>query len=760
MTDTERAERRRLEATIDEIREQLQELHVVAKSRKEQVAATRRTLWQEGARAPTDFEDQVELVGQITELNREEMQHALYRRMVDRFERLMRSPYFARVDFRAQGENDPEAIYIGTSSLVDRESGEHWVYDWRAPISGMYYDYELGEAGYPCEDGRIEGEITLKRQYRIVDGKLVYLFDSGLKIDDEILQEMLSKHVDDRMRTIITSIQREQNRVIRDEHHRILFVQGPAGSGKTSIALHRVAYLLYRHRHTLAADNMIIFSPNRIFSDYIGEVLPELGEENVHQTTFDEYASERLGGRLALETRHEQMEYLLSAPRDAAYRARVRAIQFKASGRFLDILRAYVDHLTGGSEAIFQDVTVDGDRVISGGELAQLFRESYTYLPYLRRMEKLKQRVLFLLEPLEQKRVEAMMRSLSADPAYDRAPRREIRRRSRAIVAEKFRPIKESLEAWTATDAVDLYRRLFSDRALQDQLFGTQGAPADWGRICKATRRSLGEGKAPYEDVVALLYLQGALSGVPNMRKIQHVVIDEAQDYSALHYEVIYQLFPHSRMTLLGDPDQAIHPHLHLHRIEQLEEVFGSVWQIRLNKSYRSTRQIVEFARGILPPTEPTEVVERNGPRPTIVEVPAGVEVESYAAAVAIGIASLQQAGMRQIAVICKTAAQGVEAHRALQPHVPAKLVTADDDLFQTGIVVIPSYLAKGLEFDAVVLYQVGGDAYADEGERKLLYTACTRALHRLLIYYSGRMSPFIDAVADALWERHSGDTH
>lgn len=305
MTDTERAERRRLEATIDEIREQLQELHVVAKSRKEQVAATRRTLWQEGARAPTDFEDQVELVGQITELNREEMQHALYRRMVDRFERLMRSPYFARVDFRAQGENDPEAIYIGTSSLVDRESGEHWVYDWRAPISGMYYDYELGEAGYPCEDGRIEGEITLKRQYRIVDGKLVYLFDSGLKIDDEILQEMLSKHVDDRMRTIITSIQREQNRVIRDEHHRILFVQGPAGSGKTSIALHRVAYLLYRHRHTLAADNMIIFSPNRIFSDYIGEVLPELGEENVHQTTFDEYASERLGGRLALETEKE-----------------------------------------------------------------------------------------------------------------------------------------------------------------------------------------------------------------------------------------------------------------------------------------------------------------------------------------------------------------------------------------------------------------------------------------------------------------------
>ena len=261
----------------------------------------------------TDLEGAAQANQYLAEMKRQVQKYQHSDMLARRLERVYANPYFGRMDFQEDGDPKAEQLYLGIATLVDEKTGEYLIYDWRAPVSSMYYDSETGGAFYSAPMGTIEGNILLKRQYRIVGGEIDLMFDSSLKIDDDILQEILSRSADNRMKTIVTSIQREQNRIIRDDSHRLLVVQGAAGSGKTSIALHRAAYLLYRYKDTVKADNILIFSPNKIFNDYISSVLPELGEESILQTTFWDYAYNMLPDRYEKEEQSDMMEYIFGS---------------------------------------------------------------------------------------------------------------------------------------------------------------------------------------------------------------------------------------------------------------------------------------------------------------------------------------------------------------------------------------------------------------------------------------------------------------
>lgn len=750
-------EQARLTRVLAEIERQLEDVRQIVSARRSSVLTGRRELWQSGLHQVGSFDDIVLLAQQSLLMGEQERDHALYRRILNSLERMYRSPYFGRVDFQEQGYPNVESIYIGISSLVDSDTGEHLVYDWRAPVSSMFYDAEPGSASYVTEAGVVEGELLLKRQYNIEDGKLLYYFDTNLKIDDDVLQEVLAKHADDKMRNIVTSIQREQNRIIRDEEHPVLIVQGPAGSGKTSIALHRAAYLLYRFRGRLAAENLVIFSPNEIFSDYISNVLPELGEEPINQVTFIEYARKQLGSQLHLEAMEDQMEYLLTRRGSPDYDSRVRSIRFKTSNAFLQLIEAYVAYLESGDHLRLQDIYFRGQLIMDREEMLERLRHRYQDMPYAKRLGMLYRRIQYLLEEPKRDAVTQLAEELAGDPELSGLSTKEIKRRSRRVVQAELRAATEIIDGWQEVDTFSLYYDLFQDRGLFHRLAKEIELPADiepaeLEQIRRATLRRLDQRFLPFEDVAPLMYLGLRVQGSPTSQPIRHVIVDEAQDYSVFHYRVLRALFPGSSFTILGDMNQSVHPYMNSGTYDAILETFADQepHMIRLQRTYRSTLQIAEFTRAILGGTPESESIQREGPKPRL----RIVSDENWEEAIVREVARLQEEGAASIAIVCKTARDSAALHGQIGNKIGAELVQKGDTVFRSGVVVVPVYLAKGLEFDGVIIADASRNAYYHETERKAFYTACTRALHHLTLLSVGEASPFLPPEEAGLYER------
>lgn len=733
-------EKQRLEAVLAEIGRQLEKCRNDAEGMKRDTLALQKSMLEYIKTTPRDLDDMTDIWQFQTGLEREGARAVFSASRASRLERLLGNPYFGRLDFLEDGEADKELIYIGASNLTDERTGKYLVYDWRAPVSSMFYDYETGRAGYDCPAGKIEGSIGLKRQFRIWQGKLELMFDCSLAIDDEILQEILGKSSDGKMKTIVTSIQREQNRVIRNDRHRLLVVQGPAGSGKTSIALHRAAYLLYRYRENIAAENIAIFSPNSVFSDYISEVLPELGEENIRRTTFLECAGNVLGKGLRLEDAGDMMEYLLAGRKDENYGTRTRAVEYKSSRAFMELLGRYARYIEENRS--FMDVTHNGILIESKEEIEEYFRDGLKFLPVCRRLEKIRSRLTVKIDPMIRVRIDELVQELAKSGEYpDRA---EIRGRSTFIAREEFKPVREAVEAMTHLNAEEAYLRLFRDHGLLIELAG-DGLPKEIEGISALTAEKLAGKEVFYEDMAPLMFLTGLLCGIPSLKEIKHVIVDEVQDYSILQLELLHRLFRDSSLTLLGDPSQTINPFAGSTGSDAITELFQprSSEVIRLGKSYRSTKQITAFCRKILEKDDEGGYMEREGAEPEIIcrETPE----ELYESARS-GIASLSESGCRSIAVICRTAAASREVYAWLSKSLELSLISGDDTEYTKGISVIPSYLSKGLEFDAVLVLCTEPGDYRREEERKLLYTVCTRALHRLNVYCLKPL-PYLSAV-------------
>jgi DNA helicase-2/ATP-dependent DNA helicase PcrA len=720
---------------------------------KQELKKVRRALWEDlqFAGASTSFDEDVNAAQYLDELARKGREFGIHRNKVRKLELLRKAPYFGRIDFHDHELDTTNQIYVGVASLVDEETGQHWVYDWRAPISSLFYDYGMGPAKYEAPAGTVTGEITLKRQYRIEQGKLVYMFDSDLTINDDVLQMTLSKTADNRMKHIVYTIQREQNQAIRDEANRVLFVQGPAGCGKTSIALHRAAYLLYRYRGVLDASEIVIFSPNAIFGDYIQNVLPELGEDNIREATMQDYLEMVIAPEWSWESYYAQLAYILEQCHDPGYAARLEAIAFKSSEQFYQMVNQYIEYLEE-NQFRFADIEAWGQTIISGEECSRLFLETYGYLPVAQRLEKIRRRVLYLLNPIRKDRIAALVKDKADLPRHKGDNERELQRLSIAEVKEELAPVYEQLDQMLNIDVYQLYSGLFQSREQVGRFFDPSLLPSSWDQICRVTQAGMEERKLLFEDTAPFVYFQGRLEGWRELSGIKHVIIDEAQDYTLFHYQLFRNIFPKAAFTILGDLNQAVHPYLRLPDFEKAAGVFTGAGYackiLKMNKSYRSTKEIGEFTSRLLTDKQEIEFVEREGDKPKVIAC--GRHKGEQLAKI---IEESTVKGSKSAAVICKTQDEARKTAKQLEGRIKFTLITHETGYFPPGVVVVPVYLAKGLEFDTVVIANADQEVYGREPDRQLLYTACTRALHQLFIFYENQLTSFITAVDRQLYE-------
>lgn len=793
-------EQERLDMVTKQLQASIAELEPEVDQLRDQAADIRKRFWEEvtvDTSTDEDFEETfLTIKQQSAVLSERERSHQQLKRQWKSMNRLLPSPYFGRIDFHEDGLESKEKVYIGVSSFVDADGMSFLVYDWRTPIASVYYDYSPGLVAFETPGGHVAGKMELKRQYQIRGGQIQNLFDSSLTIGDELLQQVLGKGADAQMKSIVATIQKEQNEIIRNDNSRMLIVQGAAGSGKTSAALQRVAYLLYKHRERLKADQIVLFSPNPMFNSYVATVLPELGEENMQQTTFQEYLEYWLGRTFRLEDPFDQLEYVLTEESDPGYEARMKGIQYKSSEVFLQALRNYALWL-GQKGMRFQAIQFRDRELITAEQMKSQF---YSYDPSIRlvnRVVLLQEWIMRELVMLERKErdeswVEEELNYLDndqyaaayqflrkdkgifefaeqyveaynimnnkhqqEDDVFDFAQQEEELLR-RMVVKENFKPLRQSVRRLLFIDMVGIYDQLFSDNNAYQEMTNETVVPSDWTEICKQTKEKLSKLELFYEDATPYLYLKELIEGIRTNTEVRHVFVDEGQDYSIFQYEFLKKLFPRAQMTVLGDFGQAIFTQAtNLHEMDSpLIRLYGETETKRffLVRSYRSTREIVEFTRLLLPYGEAIVPFERGGKKPLLCKADSS---EKRVERIAADLAALQAEGFESIAVITKTATESCDAYEALTDAgcQALRLITKKTPTFENGVHVIPAYLAKGVEFDAVLIYDASSQTYHRESERKLFYTACTRAMHQLILYTTGDWTPYIQAVDRSLYD-------
>lgn len=613
-------------------------------------------------------------------------EHAVQQRR--RLAKLATSPYFGRVVFREDGGNEA-AHYIGVHGFADPYSKHALVHDWRAPVSTLYYDFESGDARFHSPEGMKTGQIAGKRQYKISAGQLEYHFDSALNIGDDILRRELGKSADSKMRNIVSTIQREQNAIIRDETSDILLLQGVAGSGKTSIALHRVAFLLYRFKDTLASSNVMILSPNRVFSDYISRVLPELGEEQIAETDFDALARRYLPRTVRYQTFAEQVAQLLDGADDET----TRRIRYKATPAFVEELNDWIDACT----AEFAPHAIEhAHESVPAEWVAQAFA-AVPGTPVFARLERVAEGAI---QQLKQK---AQLRNGRWSAADTKAIRTQV--------AAMF-PYK---------DAAAIYRAFYN-------------APGRAGML-----RPLPRGQWEHADVFPLIYTHLRTGRHDGYGHIRHLLVDEMQDYTPIQYAVLRHLFS-CKMTILGDANQSVNP-FSSSSLETIHRIFPEATCLELNKSYRSTSEITRFAQHISR-NDKLVPIERHGPEPRI---HATSNTDDEVEAIRAEIHAFHASEHQSLGIVCKTAPQAKALHAALlTAGVHAALLDYDSTTFTEGVVITSAHIAKGLEFDRVIVPHADATTYANDIDRSMLYIACTRAMHELALTYASARSPFL----------------
>ncbi|MFD1019594.1 RNA polymerase recycling motor HelD [Thalassobacillus hwangdonensis] len=760
-----RKEQDYLDKVMATVAEQISEVEADTSKRKDEVITMRKHFWDDLKVNMDTFDDYLEtIIGmrqQAQDLSVSQSTHRYASERLKRLKRLEKTPYFGRIDFHEEGTEAAEEIRIGVSTLMEEANDDILIYDWRAPVSSVYYDYPPGSAAYDTPEGMIEGELEKKYQYIIKGGTLESMFDTSITIGDEILQQVLGQGSNPYMHSIVATIQREQNKIIRHDRKKLLIVQGAAGSGKTSAALQRIAYILYKYRETLLASEIVLFSPNQMFSSYVSHVLPELGEENMQQETFQGYLEYRLGDSFDVEDPYDQLEYLLEGTDDPFYKTRKASIAFKSSASFFDAIRGYQKALeTAGM--IFKGLRFRGEMLVSAVEISEYFYSNDTSLTFPHRIERLGDWLLKLIEETEEKEkqkswVQEEIELLSKDELQQVFKKiqksedadedsfdfhdKEKELLVRMVVRRRLKPLREKVKRLQFINMKKLYWQLFDGKV---ESLGGFELPEAWIEVCAITKESLANGRLFQEDATPYLLLQELIQGFHSNTAIKHVFIDEAQDYSVFQFEFLRRLFPAARMTVLGDFNQAIFAHSdHFEDFHSLTGLYGEeeTESIILERSYRSTKQIIEFTRELIPEGQQIKAFEREGEKPELSVVP---DQGALNREIAGEVNRLKERGASTVAVICKSAAESERAFEALRGLDGVKLVRKNSDEYERGVVVIPAYLAKGIEFDAVIIYNASNEVYSEESLRRLFYTACTRAMHHLHLYSVGKPSAFL----------------
>jgi len=728
-----------LDKTVAFVKHEIQTRSDDLPIKKKKLLAARKDMWENTVHFSDDFARLTEINQYLSEVNAQTANYVNTLHRIDMYKKMIGSPYFGRFNFTEDGLDHVDKIYVGLCNVIDPKTHQIYVYDWRAPISGIFYRYELGPAEYHAPMGVITGNVSLKRQYKIQNSELKYFFDCSITINDEILQEILSRNSSPKMRNIVETIQKEQDLIIRDTDNELLIVQGSAGSGKTSVALHRVAYLLYDGLGpNISSNNVILISPNAIFSKYISSVLPELGEENVVQTTFDDIIASVLENRYKTETRPMQLESIIHSRDMGAGDARRRSVDFKGSRTFVQLLDRLLWHYAHRMIP-FEDVYFNGVIVESKEELKNRFLNNKAGIPMAKQLKRLENMVMEKVYPLRKKRLKKLEQVVQRSEGHDL----EIRPYSRLLSMKESKIFMNRLYRFTRIDYWHLYKVLFNQRGLLHELAQGLALPEEIEHIILDTKHILENGQVPQEDCTALLYLRLRVEGSDFYPNIKQVVIDEAQDYYPIHYEVFKLLFGNARYTVLGDIFQSVEKaadnSLYNHILEILNKRKAA--KVFLNKGYRSSYEINSFTQKLLGAKQDTISFERREEEPAVVHKKTP---ELLDRAVIHDIESFIAAGFESVAVICKTQQEAKFVHLKLKDLTKIKLIRPETGAIEKGVSIMSSYMAKGLEFDVVIVYDAGKQKYSSEFDRKLLYVACTRALHRLTLYFTGEKSPFI----------------
>lgn len=695
-------------------------------------------MWEDAVHFSNDFDKIPEMTHYLSEVNKETKNYENTVKKIKKYERMINSPYFGRFDFVEAGFDEREKVYVGLSNLIDDETSDVVVYDWRAPISSMYYQYELGKAMFNAPAGTISGEMLIKRQYKIENSKLKYFFDSNVTINDEMLQEVLSHNSSAKMKNIVQTIQKEQDIIIRDTENELLIVQGVAGSGKTSIALHRIAFMLYLGLNSkLSSNNIIIISPNTVFNKYISEVLPELGEENVKQTTYDNIVRSFLNSSYKIEERMEQLENLISIEGEKSIK--LDSIKFKGSEQFIIILKRLLV-LFEKKLIPFEDVYFDGKIIETRQQLKNIFLNNKIGMPIAKRLKRIESMLLDKIHPLKKARLPKIEQIVQNSYGHEL----EVKSFSRLLSIKESKVFLKQLHKATEVDYMNLYKQLFNKRGLFKRLSEGLELPKNIESIIAETKQSLESGNINYEDSAAILYLKLNLFGSENYSEIKQVVIDEAQDYYPIQYEVFKALFGNARYTVLGDFNQTLEREGDKFLYQGIERILDKKKSVKLflNKGYRSSYEINSFSQKLLNNVQEYVSFDRHEKEPLIEYMGNEALMDR---AIAQAIDGYYKKGYESIAVICKTQSEAEKIKKRICKLTAHKIQSVADDEIEKGTMIIPAYMAKGLEFDVVLVYNVSRDNYISQFDKKLLYIACTRALHQLELYYTGEKSSFIE---------------
>lgn len=655
-------EEKRLEDTIKLIRSKISDLGQELYDRDEKVLEFKKFMWD--SRADMDGAELKTMMSNNDLEIRMMMNKGEY---LQKLFRVQNKPYFGRVVFKNNDSTDD--VYIGITHVID-DDNNYYVHDWRSPICNLFYDYEVGKASYLAPLGKIDGEITKKRQYTIKDGKLIHVFDNNINIDDELLQEVLASESSDKMKNIVDTIQAEQNKVIRNTEDKNLIVQGIAGSGKTSVALHRIAFLLYKIDN-LKSNNILIFSPNKIFSEYISNVLPELGEENTMQTTINDFLDMEIKEFTKVETFTAFIERSYTNKEDFEF------IKYKQSDRVYDDIDRYIDKIT--NKLKFIDDLFTRDYSYTMDELNFMLKDRYSKFPVSERLK-------FMADKISENNFNGNLG------------------KSRKILSELYDRLNIKV------NLLDIYVDFFKS---EDSLY-----KRDISYI-KDNRKLLN-----YDDACLYVYMKCKLYGYNYNTGIREIVIDEAQDYSLGQIKLISKIFKNAAYTILGDVNQTINPYYKYNSLEDLCKILDDSKYIELTKTYRSTEEIIEYSNKVLGLSH-VSAVRRNEKLPVIEKDEKDLNNQLREDIIlSMG---------KSMAIITKNQYECDKIYTLLKDTGISK-IDNNSKKFNRDLIVVPVYMAKGLEFDSVVLYTDKDNKYTD-AEKYLYYVAITRAQHKLIVY-------------------------
>ena len=598
-------------------------------------------------------------------------------RYFKKLQKIKNKPYFASIVFK-DDEGKIFNIYISLTYLKDGDL-KNILYDWRSPICSLFYDYETGPCEYKAPGGIYKGELKRKRQYKIENNQLVGVFDTSLNINDEVLQEVLATESSDKMKNVVNTIQQEQNQVIRNLEDNNLIVQGIAGSGKTTVALHRIAFLLYRLER-LSSNNILIFSPNNIFTEYISDVLPSLGESNTLQTTFNDYMSYFLNEYKDVET------FTDFVARYYKYKDEYpELIKYKQSDEIIKDLDDYLEDYISSCK-ITDSIVENEINKVSKEELNEMLSYKYNRLPLFERVEEMSKRL--------------------SQNFYKGSNKK----------AKTFGKLIKEVSNFKK-DYKEIYKNFWLSPYCKHRL------PEEF------INSFINKKVINYEDALLFTYLKGNLQGFMYEGNIKQVVIDEAQDYNKLQYIIISKIFKKADFTILGDINQNINPYYAYESLEDLKDIFkGETKYLELLKTYRSSPEIIEYTNKILNLNHVNAIRKANN-KPVVIRK----DVQDLKQSLLSDVRTLQEQ-YKSTAIITKDNREAEKIYELLKDELNISLVEANSKKFQKNLIIIPAYTSKGLEFDSVIIYNDRSNSYK-ANERNLLYVACTRCQHELYIY-------------------------